>query len=161
MKAPIGATHKFIGEVLNNPTSECVIWPYAKDRQGYARYNIEGKVVFAHRYLCEIVNGRPPTPSHHAAHSCGNGAKGCVNPKHVSWKTPKENNADKVSHGTVCFGAHHGRSKLTERDVREILDRSSCFTLAELADAYGVSFQHVSRIIRGEKWKHLTNDIRR
>jgi hypothetical protein len=155
MKAPNGAPDRFISAVLNDPPSACVVWPYARDRAGYARYNVGGKVVFAHRYLCESTHGAAPSPIHQAAHLCGRGADGCVNPRHIAWKTPKENNGDKVTHGTVCRGSRHGRAKLTEQDVRDIKDLASNSTLEQVAYRYGISFQHVGKIVRGKKWKHL------
>lgn len=75
---------------------ECRAWPLAKDPQGYGRFG--GKHV--HRRVCEEANGPAPTPKHEAAHSCGGGHLACCTKRHLSWKTPKENQADRIIHGT-------------------------------------------------------------
>lgn len=33
--------------------------------------------------MCELVYGKPPMPKHQAAHNCGKGNLGCINPKHL------------------------------------------------------------------------------
>lgn len=50
--------------------------------------------------MCQKAHGDPPSPKHDAAHSCGRGHEGCVNPNHLSWKTKKQNQADRITHGT-------------------------------------------------------------
>lgn len=76
---------------------ECLIWPYARTPAGYGV--LDGhKIKVVSRRLCEEAYGPPPTPKHHAAHSCGNGHLGCVTRRHLSWKTPKENGADRIAH---------------------------------------------------------------
>jgi hypothetical protein len=54
----------------------------------------------AHRVMCEIAHGPKPAPGFVAAHTCGKGREGCVNPRHLRWASQKENMADKLLHGT-------------------------------------------------------------
>lgn len=77
----------------------CLMWPFSRTR-GYGTFVYLGKGYYAHRFMCELVHGEPPTPAHQAAHSCGNGHLGCVNPKHLAWKTQSENQLDCREHGT-------------------------------------------------------------
>jgi len=63
---------------------ECLIWPFSGNHQGYGHLGYFGKVVKAHRLMCILAHGEPPTPEHHAAHSCGRGHLGCVHPGHLS-----------------------------------------------------------------------------
>lgn len=79
---------------------ECLIWPFARQKDGYPVISHEGRAYGAHRRLCELVNGPPPTPQHQAAHGCGKGHLGCITNRHLRWATPAENCADKVIHGT-------------------------------------------------------------
>jgi hypothetical protein len=83
--------------------ADCLYWPFARDRNGYCglieakgTMYIYGKIR-AHRLMCTIVNGAPPTSKHHAAHSCHNGHMGCIHPKHLHWATPAENGAERAA----------------------------------------------------------------
>jgi hypothetical protein len=82
---------------------ECLIWPYAKDSDGYGSIRNRG----VHRVVCEEVNGERPTLKHEAAHSCGNGHLACCAPSHLRWATHAENMADAIEHGTfIPYGRH-------------------------------------------------------
>ena len=80
---------------------ECLIWPYDRDKNGYARIMVEGKNRSVARMVCEEANGPAPTPRHDAAHGCGWGHGGCVTQEHLRWATRKENMADAREHGTI------------------------------------------------------------
>src|SRR3990167_5821208 len=73
---------------------DCLIWPFARKQDGRGQIGYEGETYGAHEFMCILVNGPAPSPIHETAHSCGNGHGGCVNPKHLSWKTPTENHID-------------------------------------------------------------------
>jgi hypothetical protein len=90
----------------------CLMWPFYRLR-GYGSFGYLGKSYYAHRFMCELVHGKPPTPDHQAAHSCGNGHLGCVNPHHLSWKTQSENQLDCREHGTQAKNKRGTRGKLT------------------------------------------------
>lgn len=96
-----GRPQQYLDEtVLGFTSDECLIWPFARDGHGYARIKRDGRPQIVCRIVCETRNGPPPTPDHQAAHICGKGKAGCVNPKHLAWKTQSENEADKFIHGT-------------------------------------------------------------
>ena len=101
MRAPNGAAVAWIFEHLSFSGDECLIWPFRRGETGYGRVRWEGKQRNVSRIVCGLVNGEPPSPEHQAAHSCGNGRGGCANPKHLTWKTPQENQADRLVHGTL------------------------------------------------------------
>tara|TARA_R100000655_G_scaffold109815_2_gene165676 strand:+ start:900 stop:1223 length:324 start_codon:yes stop_codon:yes gene_type:complete len=104
--------------------------------------------------MCEKVNGPPPTPEHHAAHSCGKGHDGCVNPKHLYWATPKQNARDKITHGTSNRGERHGNAKLTRDAVTDIRSNTTD-SKDQLAAKYGVTRTTVNDVIAGRRWKWL------
>lgn len=56
-----------------------------------------------------------------------------------------------------CYprGEKHGRSKLTETQVREILALRGIVTQRELAQRYGVALGTISCIHLGKKWGHI------
>lgn len=77
---------------------ECLAWPYGKNASGYGVWTGATGSGIVSRQVCEEAHGPAPTPKHEAAHSCGKGHLACVTKGHLSWKTPKENGADKRLH---------------------------------------------------------------
>lgn len=138
--------------VLGRGNGECLIWPFGRDRKGYAR--IHSKTL-AHRYVCEKKNGPPPTPKHHAAHTCGKGHEGCVAEDHLVWKTPSENEQDKKRHGTDNRGERHPMSSLTLQDAWTIKFAPKDIRNVWLLQTYQISNASVSRIRNGVDWDWL------
>lgn len=131
----------------------CLTWPFSIDPQnGYGRLGYLGKMYWAHRLMCELAHGVPTTTKHEVAHSCGRGHEGCVNPRHLSWKTRSENQRERRLHGT--HGKGDGpRCRLTPEQASEIRQLRGIKTQAELAAIYGVSWQNIGMIQRGETWR--------
>ncbi len=131
---------------------ECPKWPYIRSPQGYGRVSFGGKLWHAHRLVCTIVHGPPPTPDHHAAHNCGNGAEGCFGAACVAWKTITENARDRIKHGTQS-------RKLTVDQVREILrgepERKRNRAAIALAVRHGVHPATIFTIWKRETWAHV------
>lgn len=79
-----------------------------------------------------------------------------MNPKHLSWKTSKENEADKLIHGTLRKGTAINTNKLTENDVlcirRSIEDGGRGI---DIAKAHGITPAMVSRIKQRQAWGWL------
>jgi hypothetical protein len=71
----------------------------------------------------------------------------------LAWKTPAENEADKVEHGTVALGERHGHSKLTIDQVRRIRSMvSDGNAQSDVAISFGVHQVTVSDIVTGRTW---------
>ena len=113
-------------------------------------FGLNGKLEYAHRFMCQLVHGDPPTDKHQAAHSCGNGHLGCVNPKHLTWKTPEANQQDKREHGRAYTDG--GRYKLTPADVAEIRAMRGKKTQDEMAKMFGVSRRNIGAVLSGRSW---------
>lgn len=124
---------KFLHSLVDYNRPRCVIWPFSRPT-GYGMLVHNGKSFYAHRFMCEIAHGPAPTPQHQAAHSCGNGHNGCVNPRHLSWQTNSENQLERRRHGT-----NGTRSKLTPEQVLEIRRLKGVKSELELAKMFGVS----------------------
>ena len=133
----------------------CWMWPFNKVAKGYGQILWNGRMSYANRIMCELAHGPAPTPKHHAAHSCGK--SGCINPHHLSWKTPSENELDKRLHGTAQIGEGNGLAKLTDDQVREIVRlRKSGAKQPQLAKQFGVTQPTISDIVNGKRWTHVT-----
>lgn len=145
----------FLEKVVPYEGDDCLSWPYGANGLGYGRLTVNGTQAYVHRMACQSAHGDPPTSEHEAAHSCGNGHLGCVNPRHLSWKTCQENLADKVIHGTNHRGEKSGASKLTESQVLEIRSLKGHLTQAVIAGMYGIGQTTVSHIMRRDSWDWL------
>jgi hypothetical protein len=106
----------------------------------------------ASRVMCILAHGPAPSPLHVAAHSCGKGTDGCVNPKHLRWATEKENYEDAVAHGVAARGERHGSAILTEKAVAEIREKG-VKNKSELAQKFGVSVWTIYNVCSGKRWK--------
>jgi len=150
-----------VGDYLRNTVfrydgDECLIWPFSTNK-GYGQICVgNNKLVGAHRVVCEHVHGKAPSPAHHAAHSCGNGSKGCVTKRHLSWKTPVENQADRLIHGTHGRGERCATAKLSEAEVRKMRSLIGVEQQRDIAAQFGVSISLVSMIKSGKCWGWLT-----
>lgn len=152
-KTPYGEPHAFFEQALIADTTECINWPFAKTSDGRSQIWVNGRLRLAARIICERAYGTPPTPQHEAAHSCGNGHQGCINPKHLRWATRAENQSDRIIHNTHNRGERNGQAKLTESDVLNIRRRVSLGeTQAAMARYYGVGETTIGHIVRGESW---------
>lgn len=153
---PNGEPMRWVNDVaFNHSRDECLKWPFSYMLNGYGVISVEGKSTGAHRYVCKLVNGEPPTEAHYAAHNCGKGHLGCVNPKHLEWKTPAGNQADRVIHGTHDRGERSASSKLTEADVHEIRRLKGSLPQNEIGRRFGISQMQVSLIHRRLRWAWL------
>lgn len=77
----------------------------------------------------------------------------CVNPAHLSWKTHKENMADRVRDGTTNRGERCHSHKLIEAQVLAI--RADTRLQREIAADYRVSTTTVGGIKTRHKWGWL------
>lgn len=144
--------------VLTYQGDECLIWPYARNSNGYGHLCVDGRVRNAHREVCKRVHGPAPTPKHEAAHSCGKGHEGCVTKGHLSWKTKQQNQADKIIHGTHARGEEAAGAKLTAADVHQIRSLKGEVSQRILAERFGVSQWAIGDILRGRRWGWLPSN---
>lgn len=98
-------------EWIKNHTShdgfDCLIWPFARGTDGRGMMSSKyAGTPQAHRVMCILVHGDPPSDMHEAAHLCGKGGEGCVHPGHLIWATHKENGEHEAWHRA------NGRGKL-------------------------------------------------
>lgn len=143
-----GSPKRFLGEALTSDTDLCLMWPFSVGSHGYGQINIGGTPELAHRIVCERAHGDAPLPTSEAAHSCGKPL--CINPQHLSWATPVENQSDKYEHQTDNRTVQNWERKLSLNDVVEIRSNELGLTIQQAAVHYGVSQSSIIRV-RGRK----------
>lgn len=143
-------TQFFEDVVLDYQGDNCLIWPYAIDAEtGYGSY----KSKHVHRAVCIRKHGKPDGDKRYATHRCG--VRVCCNPNHLRWATPKQNNLDKIGHGTQPKGEEIWRAKLSEDDIREIRLLDKTMLRKQIAERFGIHPMTVVKIVRRERWKHV------
>lgn len=80
---------------------ECLVWHGAKAGRGYGVVG-DDRERYVHR-LVMLLDGRTVPPGHQAAHKCGN--KACIEPTHLYAATQRQNERDKIGHGTYVHGS--------------------------------------------------------
>jgi hypothetical protein len=152
-----GKTGEYINFVLTHYTSDCVYWPHGRDGQGYARAFVPGyRTRLAHRIICEIKNGPPPEGVQYARHLCGKGHLGCVNPYHLEWGTPTDNQDDQRRLGLRAYGSDTTNAVLEEDDIPKIRGmKRTGLSYQKIGDAFGVQRSTIQAIIEGRTWKHV------
>lgn len=146
-----------IARALREATPDkCWEWPLGRSRQGYGQLSIPGakRSTPAHRHVCEVVHGKPPSPRHLACHECDNPP--CINKHHLRWDTYKGNAEDRTKRGRGLLGERHHKAKLTEAQVVVIKRRLEAGeTCQTLADEYGVTNGSIWFISKGINWRHV------
>jgi len=114
----------------------CLIWPFAREPRVGRGMMEDG---WAHRVMCEAVNGPAPPDKPQCCHSCGNGDQGCVTPRHLSWGTNSENQLQRYAQGRGNPNANGPKSMFTPEQIEEIRSKYGEFTQTKLAEMYGCS----------------------
>jgi len=74
----------------------------------------------------------------------------------LKWGTHADNEADKREHGTLALGERNHQHRLSEEQVREVLDRVSAGeSKASISRYFHVHRTTISLIALGKKWKHV------
>jgi hypothetical protein len=152
-KSPLSGRGKVVAWLRPNASHvglNCLPYPFSVNKQThYGQFGLDGKVLYAHRFMCELKNRPPPTPEHEAAHTCGNAHMKCINPNHLEWKTRLGNAQDRLKHGNYQDHAGMQHFRLSPEDVATILSLKGKVTQWELGKRYGVSRQTISGIHTG------------
>lgn len=142
--------NRFWAKVARAGPENCWIWTAYRLPDGYGQFRIEGRTVRAHRFSYELSVG--PIPNGLCVlHHCDNPP--CVNPAHLWIGTQIDNLRDRDAKWRQARGRHHGRAKLTEKDVQKI--RLDNRTAQIIAADYGVSGVAISLIKNRQRWAHL------
>jgi hypothetical protein len=143
---------ELIARLEGPPDDECWEWEGYRVQGGYGRVRLNGTKWLAHRAAWALANG--PIPEGNVVrHTCDNPP--CANPRHLLTGTPKDNMRDMRARGRDRYvrGAEHPAARLTPGLVREI--RAATGTHSAVAERYGISRGHVSRIKAGTIWRSV------
>ncbi len=143
-----GRGYQFLREHMADEDGPCLIWPLTRDNHGYGQGGHNGRLYKAHRLMCELVYGPCPSPAHQASHSCGNGHKGCVHPKHLSWETRRDNHLRRRANGTAATSIWGHKGKITVEVAAAILALEGKATQQEIAERFNCSKPTVRRIFK-------------
>jgi hypothetical protein len=139
----------------------CWEWEAGKDSKGYGAFRIAGRMQLSHRVAYQLYVGEIPAGLC-ACHRCDN--PGCVNPAHLFLGTQADNVRDRDNKGrcksksnwTVLSGEKNGNSKLTEKQVIEILAKHANGARGvDLAKEFGAANQTISNIVCGHTWTKI------
>lgn len=124
---------------------ECIEWRGATNKEGYGHKQKNGKRVYVHREVWEMVNG-PLPKGLWVLHKCDNPP--CYNYDHLFAGTPGENSADMLRKGRA-----RRSTKLQVEDILAIRRRANAGEEhIKIAVDYGVSPSNISAIKRGRSW---------
>ena len=136
-----------------------------RTRNGYRRVQMmrDGIThrVHVNRLVAEAFHGAPPSDQHQAAHL--NGQRSDDRAENLAWKTPSENHADKIVHGTWQGGEHHNQAIMSEDDVHRIMEARTSIRGGKnkrgshrIARDFGLPRHAVQAVISGRTWTHVT-----
>ena len=133
----------------------CVLTP-ALTSSGYLKvtiYAATGRVTASvHRLICAAFHGPAPSPEHQTNHKDGDKRNNI--PSNLEWVTAQENS----QHAIGCLGKGGGgernhNCRLSANDIAMIVsERQNGTTCRALAETFGITVAHVSRIATGQSW---------
>ena len=138
----------------------CWIWSGCKNR-GYGIIHNGLRPYPVHRLAWELYREVIPKGLV-VRHRCPQHRKDCCNPDHLCLGTQYDNMKDAIEDGTISKGEDRPCSKLTEDQVREIIElypnlpRYNYPYMKEKAKEYGVSKSTITDIFYGKTWKHIS-----
>lgn len=149
---------RFWKHVDKRGDDECWEWKADVSRAGYGSLwdKKTNRHISAHRFSYTIHHGEIQAGMQ-VMHSCDN--KKCVNPKHLSLGTPKENTQEAVERGLrkpvpPRYGEQNPKSKLTLEQVRFIRQHPE-MKHTELAGLFGLSPNCIRGVRIGRTWQGI------
>lgn len=151
-QAAKGTVLNWMRDHVSYASDDCLFYHGFNLEHGRPTIAWKGRKIIASRAMCILAHGQPPEEKYQAAHSCGKGHLGCMNPKHLRWATVLENSHDRILHGTMPDPVRL-RPKLTPLDVSYI--RNSLDTIVTMSERLGVSKAAVTAAKYRHSWKRL------
>lgn len=143
----------FLSRVDIAGPDECWEWGGAIKSNGYGVLKVggrKGKMWYAHR-LAHVLFRGPIPKGLFVCHKCDN--RKCCNPNHLFLGDVVDNQRDMAQKDRSAFGERNSQHKLTEEDVFKIYSLEGVLTLEAIGQMFGISFPHVSNILKGKRWQ--------
>ena len=123
----------------------------SKGASGYKtiRFGRNGTAELVHRLVYTVFNGHI-ADGLFICHKDGNPENNKLENLYAG--TQSQNMKDTVKHGTCSL------TKLSEEQVKEIINLRRKMMVKDIAFKYGVTRQTVTSILRGHTWTHLTRE---
>ena len=150
---------RFDAKWKEDEATGCWVWTGATASKGYGEIKIPRtrKQIPAHR-LSYLIHRGPIPPGKCVLHKCDNPP--CVNPQHLFVGTKLDNALDMVSKMRHVYGERQGAHKLKEADVLAIHNLMKLgVPQIRIAQMFGVGPMQISRIKRGQRWRHVFEKI--
>ena len=153
---------RFSQFVQQGDPGECWLWTGGRSNGKGGKRDIrraafwlDGTTMHASRAAWIIFRGDPE--DRWVLHTCDNHL--CVNPNHLYLGDAFDNAKDRADRNPDSFvkGESHGRTKLTDKEVREIKNKYKPrkYSQQKLANEYGVGRTSIQQIIEGRSWAHI------
>jgi DNA-binding CsgD family transcriptional regulator len=124
---------------------------YNSDR-GYMLIHFNNTPKYIHRFIYEECFGEIQKGLV-VRHKCDN--RRCINPEHLELGTIADNSRDMVERDRSLRGSLNKKSKLSEMQVKQIIELSQTMGTMELAKKFNINRNTVWRIKAGRGWKHV------
>lgn len=109
------------------------------------------RIIYPHKAVLEAFVGMRPQGME-ACHNNGDPFDNRL--ENLRWDTTRNNQLDRIKHGTSNRGERCAAAKLTEAQVRAI--KTDPRLQREIAAEYGVRESAISRIKSGKRWAHIS-----
>jgi hypothetical protein len=140
--------------------NQCWNWTGSLATGGYGYFGAVNLItkkrvqIGAHRFTALIKYQIIPD-SIFAMHTCDNPS--CCNPNHIELGDCKQNTKDAIARGLLVTakGEKHGRSKLSEKQAKQIIAMLHTTTIKDISQQFSMSERAIQDIKYGVRWKHL------
>lgn len=137
---------------VSRSANGCHDWTGSKNSEGRGFLSLSGDMYLAPR-IAYMLHFEVDPGNLNCLHACDNPS--CVNPDHLFLGSQSENVRDcmRKSRRNSPRGERQWSAKLKASDIHII--RADCRSVREIADRYGVTPCHISKIKRGCLWAHI------